>query len=130
MPCRPGLVRSSRERKEQRMARKEPWAAGWARGLSAALVLATLSGRAVGDRGAPAITLRESLRAGTTTRVQTEMKAKGLYRPGLPPGDGTSEAKMPKPLSIEIETRYVFNERLLEIDRNSVAPMARTGGPA
>ncbi len=33
------------------MARKEPRAAGWARGLSAALVLAMLTCRAAGDRG-------------------------------------------------------------------------------
>ena len=60
-----------------------------------------------------AITLREARRNGTSTRVQTELKAKGLYRPGLPPGDAAALGKMPKPLQVEIETRFVFNERLV-----------------
>ena len=59
------------------------------------------------------ITLREARRSGTSTRVQTELKAKGLYRPGLPPGDAAALGKMPKPLQVEIETRFVFNERLV-----------------
>jgi hypothetical protein len=63
-----------------------------------------------------AITLREAKRNGASTRVQTELKAKGLYRPGLPPGDASALGKMPKPLQVEIETRFVFNERLVAID--------------
>ena len=63
-----------------------------------------------------AITLREAKRNGASTRVQTELKAKGLYRPGLPPGDASALGKMPKPLQVEIETRFVFNERLVPID--------------
>jgi hypothetical protein len=63
-----------------------------------------------------AITLCEAKRNGASTRVQTELKAKGLYRPGLPPGDASALGKMPKPLQVEIETRFVFNERLVAID--------------
>ncbi len=64
-----------------------------------------------------AIALRESVLVGSSTRVHTELKANGLYRPGLPPGDTTRDAKMPKPLSVEIETRFVFDERVLEVNR-------------
>ena len=53
--------------------------------------------------------------------MQIELKAKGLYRPGLPPGGASAEARMPKPLSVEIETRFVFNERIVEIDRDGTA---------
>ena len=69
-----------------------------------------------GREAGTAIALRELNRAGSTTRVQTELKAKGLYRPGLPPGGASGEAKMPKPLSVEIETRFIFHERIVEID--------------
>ena len=62
------------------------------------IVATTWSGRAAGGQAGTAIALRESKRAGTTTRVQTELKAKGLYRPGLPPGGASGEARMPKPL--------------------------------
>ena len=67
------------------------------------------AGRAAGERGGTRGHAARDEAPGTTTRVQTELKAKGLYRPGLPPGDGSGEAKMPKPLSVEIETRFVFD---------------------
>ena len=78
-----------------------------------------LARQCVGVRGRTPVTLRESKRSGASTRVQTELKAKGLYRPGLPPGDAAAEGKMPKPLQVEIETRFVFNERLVAV--NTVA---------
>ena len=84
-------------------------------------------GRAVGREAGAAIALRESNRAGTTTRVQTELKAKGLYRPGLPPGDTSGEAKMPKPLAVEIETRFIFHERFVEVGGKGTAEAARVG---
>jgi hypothetical protein len=67
------------------------------------------------------------MRAGTTTRAQIETKAKGLYRPGLPPGNATREARMPKPLAVEIESRFVFDERIVEIEGSGVARVARSG---
>ena len=76
---------------------------GWPNSVAAAEVGAT-------------ITLRESKRNGACSRVQTELKAKGLYRPGLPPGDASADGKMPKPLQVEIETRFVFNERLVAVN--------------
>ena len=58
--------------------------------------------------------------AGTTTRVQTELKAKGLYRPGLPRGTRRA-SRMPKPSTVEIETRFIFHERIVEIDGKAMA---------
>jgi hypothetical protein len=88
--------------------------------------LATPGARAE-QRGGAAIVLRELRRPGTTTRVQTELKAKGLFRPGLPQRDSAGELRMPKPLASEIETRLVFDERILESNLGSSAGLAKTG---
>jgi len=61
----------------------------------------------------PAVELREALRAGSCTQVRIELKAEGLFRPGLPPSSVAAEAKLPKPLSLDIATRLIFNERIL-----------------
>ena len=53
--------------------------------------------------------------------MQTQLKAKGLHRPGMPPG----EAKMPKPLLAEIDTRFIFYERLVEVDGQGMPHVAR-----
>jgi hypothetical protein len=58
------------------------------------------------------IVLREAQRAGTTTQTRIELKAQGLFRPGLPPGAGVTESRLPKPLSLEVQTRLIFIERL------------------
>jgi hypothetical protein len=71
------------------------------------------------------LSLCAGLHVGQSTRVQIELKAQGLFRPGLPPGDAKAEARMPKPLSLEVETRLVFHERLVrsgQVDRTSSAP--------
>jgi hypothetical protein len=92
------------------------------------LIVATIwSGRAVGGQAGTAIALRELKRAGTTMRVQTELKAKGLYRPGLPPGGTSGEARMPKPLTVEIDTRFIFHERIVESAGNGLVGAARVG---
>ena len=57
--------------------------------------------------------LRESLPAGTCTQVRIELKAEGLFRPGLSSGALAAEATMPKPLALDVQTRLVFAERLL-----------------
>ena len=57
--------------------------------------------------------LRESLSAGTCTQVRIELKAEGLFRPGLSSGALAAEATMPKPLALDVQTRLVFTERLL-----------------
>jgi hypothetical protein len=87
------------------------------------ILLATITarGRLAGQETGSTIVLRESTRAGVTTRVHTELKAKGLHRPGAPPG----EVKMPKPLAAEIDTRFIFYERLVEVDDQGMARAAR-----
>src|SRR4051794_41786573 len=62
--------------------------------------------------GLRAAELRESLAEGFSTQVRIELKAEGLFRPGLPPSATTEETKMPKPLGLEVKTRLVFNERV------------------
>ncbi len=100
------------------MPREACW--NWTAATAASLILLTSWPVSVlGFEGRTPVTLRESKRSGASTRVQTELKAKGLYRPGLPPGDAAAEGKMPKPLQVEIETRFVFNERLVAV--NTVA---------
>ena len=90
------------------------------------VIVATLGfGRAVGGQAGTAITLRELKHAGTTTRVQTELKAKGLYRPGLPPGGTSGGTRMPKPLTAEIDTRFIYHERFVEVDNYGTAMAAR-----
>jgi hypothetical protein len=82
--------------------------------------------RLAAQEAASGIMLLEARRPGATTRVHTALKAKGLYRPAAPPG----EAKMPKPLAAEIETRFIFYERLVEVDSRGVARLARVGQPS
>lgn len=60
-----------------------------------------------------AVRLKETVGPEATTAARIDLKASGLYRPPLPPDAMTAEAKMPKPLSVEIETRIVYRERLL-----------------
>ncbi len=89
------------------------------------IVATTWAGPVVGGQVGTTIELRELKRAGTTTRVQTELKAKGLYRPGLPPGGTSGEVRMPKPLTAEIDTRFIFHERIVEVDDKRTARAAR-----
>ena len=74
-----------------------------------------------------AVELRESLAAGSCTQVRIELKAEGLFRPGLPPGDVTAEAKLPKPLALDVKSRLVFSERLLKADCDGAG---KAGGEA
>ena len=85
------------------MARDGCWT--WTAAATASLILLMGWPNSVARAEARAtVSLRESKRNGASTRVQTELKAKGLYRPGLPPGDASVDGKMPKPLQVEIET--------------------------
>lgn len=81
--------------------------------LLLALLLAFRADHSVANDDPARVTLREANQAGTTTRVQIELKAQGLFRPGLPPGGAKAEARMPKPLSLEVQTRLIFHERLV-----------------
>ena len=58
-------------------------------------------------------TLRESLAPGSCTQVRIELKAAGLFRPGLPSGAVKDEAMMPKPLALDVKTRLILVERLM-----------------
>jgi hypothetical protein len=60
------------------------------------------------------VQLREALAVGACTQVRIELKADGLFRPGLPQGAVTAEAKMPKPLVLDVKSRLIFSERLLK----------------
>ncbi len=82
-----------------------PWpvAAAWA-----ALVLG-----ASAARGDDPVALVEKVGPAATTAARIELKASGLYRPPLPPDATAAEARMPKPLDVEIETRIIYRERLL-----------------
>ncbi len=71
--------------------------------------------------------LRESLPAGSCTQVRIELKAEGLFRPGLPVDALKDEATMPKPLALNVKTRLVFAERLLG---SAPKPGAPAGGRA
>jgi hypothetical protein len=82
--------------------------------------------RLAGQESASTIVLHESERAGVSTRVHTELKAKGLHRPGIQPGD----VKMPKPLVAEIDTRFIFYERFVEVDSQGAARVARISQPS
>jgi hypothetical protein len=101
------------------------------------LAIAASSGLNAIQASAP-IVLKEEARAGDSTRVQIELKAQGLFRPGLPPDGASAEAKMPKPLGLEIQTRLVFHERLVAVGRpgpanNGQKPSAESaakGAPA
>ena len=46
--------------------------------------------------------------------MRIELKAEGLFRPGLPAGSTGGEARLPKPLALDVKTRLVFNERLID----------------
>jgi hypothetical protein len=87
-----------------------------------ATLLVFLPARSVAYEDVAKIRLHEAPQAGTTTRVQIELKAQGLFRPGLPPGVVGAEARMPKPLSLEVQTRLIFHERLVrsvQVDQKS-----------
>lgn len=97
-------------------------ASGWRRrapGLGWMVVLAGLgamlgAARADGDGDGEAVTLREAADRAAATAARIDLRASGLFRPDLPADEKTSEAKMPKPLNIEIQTRAIFRERRVE----------------
>jgi hypothetical protein len=73
------------------------------------------------------VVLGEAMRRGTTTRVGIELKAQGLFRPGLPPEAVGAEARMPKPLTLDVQTRLVFSERVLELVEDVASAAVRSG---
>ena len=61
--------------------------------------------------------------------MRIELTAEGLYRPGLPPGRAT-DVQMPKPRSIQIQTRLVFDERIVEAGPDGSVHLASGRQPA
>ena len=94
-------------------ARRERGAAAvlrFGRGSSALVVLLGLAGWAAGQsQTADTANLGESVPRGEASRVRIEMKAQGLFRPPLPPDRMTAGAKMPKPVSLDVQTRLIFS---------------------
>ncbi len=78
----------------------------------------------------PGVELREAARATSCTQVRIDLKAVGLFRPGLPPGAVRGETKLPKPLSLDIATRVIFNERLLKVGSEAVGASGDRKGEA
>jgi hypothetical protein len=77
--------------------------------------------------------LRETLAKRASTQVRIELKAEGLFRPGLPPDALTEEAKLPKPLALDVKTRLVFHERIVgpgEPARQAARGSATGPGPS
>ncbi|HZW29538.1 MAG TPA: hypothetical protein VFF52_02460 [Isosphaeraceae bacterium] len=86
---------------------------------------------------ATSLVLGEAMRRGSTARVWIELKGQGLFRPGLPPGPVAAAARMPKPLALDVQTRLVYSERVLELVEDAVPGARRavdagssTGPPA
>ncbi|AMV36392.1 hypothetical protein [Planctomyces sp. SH-PL62] len=84
-----------------------------ARFLGIALVAGAWTG-VFGSVVDDAIVLEETASPDEVTACRIELKASGLYRPPLPPEAMTPDAKMPKPLDVDIQTRMVYRERLLK----------------
>jgi hypothetical protein len=94
---------------------------------SIALLLAGARPLAAGEP-ARAIILGEAVTRGGSSRVRIELKANGLFRPAPGPGQVVAETRMPKPLSLDVQTRLVFNERVLELDEGTPATGAGGSG--
>lgn len=95
------------------------WTTRVIRALVGALVLPlVLSGLASGQGAGVRVELDGRPRLGTGSRVRIEMKARGLFRPGLPPTAGGSAAKMPKPLMLDVASRLIFSERAVLVGRD------------
>jgi hypothetical protein len=93
-------------------------------GLSIALILGCW-GAVAAREGSETIMLGESVPRGSTSQVRIELKAHGLFRPGPEASSVKDGAKMPKPLAIEVETRLIFYERVLDLVEDALA--IRTG---
>src|SRR5262245_303653 len=106
------------------------WRGGWRR--SGAMGMAGGLGaywwnRLAAGKPETSVVLGEAMRPGSTSRVRIELKAQGLFRPGLPPGAVAAEATMPKPLALDVQTRLVYSERVLELVEDEVPGALRTG---
>src|SRR5262245_44326650 len=83
-------------------------------GSSGSLMLVLIAFACPPVHGEGPVLLREDQAEGDSTQVRIDLKAEGLFRPALPPGEMTDEAKMPKPLALDVKTRLIFSERILK----------------
>jgi hypothetical protein len=83
--------------------------AGW---IVSMLAFAPMAGASGADAPGAPVALKETITPDLCTQVRIELKAEGLFRPGLPPDAVKDEARMPKPLSLDVKTRLVFHERV------------------
>ena len=60
-------------------------------------------------------------------RCESSSRQRDCFVPVCPPGELTAEAKLPKPLALDVKSRLVFSERLLKVD---AAAAGKTGGEA
>jgi hypothetical protein len=77
-----------------------------------------------------AITLAELVPPDAVTAAKIELKASGLYRPPLPPDAMTPDAKMPKPLDVDIQTRVVYWERMRKGPKRQAVRLVRQAASA
>lgn len=73
--------------------------------------------------GAERIELREAGRSGASTRVQTVLKAQGLFLPAAPVG--ASKAESPRPLTLKVEAELDYFERVTRTDEARPARVVR-----
>ncbi len=66
------------------------------------------------------VEIREKSQVGACERVVIELKAKGLFREGPPPGadaaGASKKVESAQPLSLQVETRLDFAERVTQVD--------------
>jgi hypothetical protein len=79
------------------------------------VLLATWLGQPSVSKAETLVRLQEEVKEGACSRVQIELKADGFFQRGLPPGEATEGAKLPKPLSLDVKTRLVFLERVIRV---------------
>ena len=94
------------------------------------LMFSAVSGtcRMAAGQSATSVVLGEAVRRGSTSRVRIELKAQGLLRPGLPPGSVPAEARLPKPRSLDVQTRLIFSERVIELDQGPATASGKVDG--
>lgn len=70
------------------------------------------------DAAEPAVRLHQSSEVGSYDRVIIELKASGISRPAPSPGAEKAKGKAneSKPLKLRVETRFAFDERVLDLD--------------
>jgi hypothetical protein len=88
-----------------------------------------VAGRLGWGEAGTSVVLNEAMHRGSSTRVRIELKAEGWFRPGLPPGKVSAEARLPKPLALDVQTRLVFSERVVELGEDQRSGTASNGQP-